>query len=122
MTTAIEQDKVNKAEFYANQIKNWQESGMPQKKYCKSVNISYPAFVYWRIKFRGKRKKSTRNEQPTFLSLTHQLSTNHIKSTGTSSEHQIISIILPNGAKLTFPLTVSPTSMADYLKAIKVSL
>jgi hypothetical protein len=49
----------NKSAFYAQHIKDWQQSGLSQEKYCKSVNLSYPAFVYWRIKFLEQDKSSS---------------------------------------------------------------
>ena len=122
MTTSIDQSTLTKAEFYGEHIKTWQQSGIRQKEYCKSANISYPAFVYWRIKFRSKNKKSVSKEQPTFVPLTPQLSTARIKPTILSPEHQVIGIVLPNGMQLSFPLTISPTSIGDYVKAIKAAL
>jgi hypothetical protein len=121
MTASIDQDKLNKAEFYAKHIKNWQESGMPQKEYCKSIDISYPAFVYWRIKFRAKSKKPASKEQPTFVPITPQLSTTHIKPIIASPVHQIISIILSNGTQVSLPLTISPITIGEYVKAIRAA-
>lgn len=121
MTTPKDEDTLNKAEFYDQHIKNWQKSGISQKEYCKSVKISCPAFVYWRVKFRGKNKKSVLKKQPTFVPLTPQLSTARFKSTISSPDHQIIGVILPNGTQLSFPLTISPTSIGDYVKAIRAA-
>ena len=112
----------NKSEFYAEHIKKWQESGMGQKKYCASNDISYPAFVYWRIKFRGKSKKFSPKEKPTFVPISTHLPENSIKPAVAPSLHPAISIVLPNGTQLSLPSTISPASLGDYLKAIKAIL
>ncbi len=49
----------NKSAFYAQHIKDWQQSRLSQEKYCKSANLSYPTFVYWRVKFLNQDKSAS---------------------------------------------------------------
>jgi hypothetical protein len=39
-----------KAEFWTDHIKKWEESGLSQIDYCRENNVSRHRFTYWKIK------------------------------------------------------------------------
>jgi hypothetical protein len=109
----VDKPVINKAEFYAKHIKDWQQSGMAQEKYCKSVNISYAAFVYWWVKLRPKNKENINSK---FIPL---VSSAHAVVEG--SESQKIEVIIPDGIRLSFPLSTDPMMLGDYIKALRMN-
>ena len=112
----------NKSEFYLGHIQSWEQSGMSQERYCQSVNIAYPAFVYWRTKFLDKNKKVPSKEKQKFIPVVTSSVVEAIKLPGTEkTEDKKITVILPNGIQLCFPLSINPTSLGDYIRAIRVS-
>ena len=114
---AIEKSTLNKSEFYAGHIKEWQQSGISQEKYCKSVNISYPAFIYWRHQFSSKDKKALVKTQQKFLPLKP---TELVKQPSTSKVLlRQITVTLSSGIQLSFPLSMDSTVIVDCIKTIE---
>ena len=111
--TTVDKSAINKSEFYAKHVKDWQESGITQEKYCKSANIFYPAFVYWRVKLLSKNKKTINSKflplaSPSYAAPQH-------------SENQKIEVISPDGTRLSFPLSIDPTILGRYIKALRMN-
>ncbi len=44
------------AAHWRGQVENWRDSGQSQQGFCKTHNLSYAQFIYWRRKFEGKSK------------------------------------------------------------------
>jgi hypothetical protein len=108
--------KSNNAEIYEQHIKNWQQSNLSQEKYCKSVNIPYSAFSYWRSNL--KNKKTISKKQSSFLPVLAQPPSTQIKPNPLISEHQKIIILTPSGIQLSFPIMINPNILADHVKAM----
>ena len=116
--TVIEQSTSDKSEFYVEHIKKWQQSGVSQEKYCKSVNISYPTFVYWRTKFLSKGKKGLNGTRKKFLPLKPVPSEIAKQPSTSKTQHQQIKITLSNGIQLLFPTSINSTIIGDCIKVI----
>jgi len=43
----------DKATFWQRHINDWRSSGLSQKSYCQSHQLSYPNFGYWLKRFRA---------------------------------------------------------------------
>jgi|SRR5690349_18396492 len=105
----------NKSVFYAQHIKDWQQSGLSQDKYCKSVNISYPAFVYWRVKFLGRDKnaykkqqclssKTVQEKKPIFTQI--KIKEPVVTKCEAAGLSDSLALIMPNGIKIVLPITI----------------
>ena len=46
------------AAHWRGQVENWRHSGQSQQGFCKTHNLSYAQFIYWRRKFEGKSKRA----------------------------------------------------------------
>jgi len=119
----------NKSAFYAQHIKDWQQSGLSQEKYCKSVNLSYPAFVYWRIKFL-EHKKSVSPKQPCLKSKTAQekkpvFTQIKIKEPVVPKREAIrtglsdsLILIMPNGIEIVLPITIDEQRLVSLARTL----
>ena len=108
---------LNKSAFYAQHIKDWQQSGLSQEKYCKSVNLSYPAFVYWRVKFldqdksaspkqRCLKSKTVQEKNPVFTQIKIKepvVPKREAVRTGLSDS---LILIMPNGIEIVPPIAM----------------
>ena len=48
------------ARYWLQQIEAWQSSGQTQQAYCKTNELSYHRFGYWRRKFRRQSQEGKR--------------------------------------------------------------
>ena len=60
--------------YWQEQINSWRESGQSQQTFCKTHELSYTRFVYWRRKFEGKSKRARNRTSSAFVPVTHQMS------------------------------------------------
>jgi len=55
METESRQEKLEKLrKFWKIHLETWEESGLPQKEYCRQHNLIYHRFVYWKARFKSK--------------------------------------------------------------------
>jgi hypothetical protein len=72
-------------------IQNWQTTEQSQSAYCKSHNLNYHCFIYWRRKLAGPTKSKTKSVQPSaFFSV----------QSGPAIVAEDLSLTLPNGITL----------------------
>ncbi len=53
---SIQERNQEKALFWADHIKRWEESGLSQIDYCRANNLSRHHFTYWKCKNNRKNK------------------------------------------------------------------
>jgi hypothetical protein len=54
METESRQEKLEKLrKFWKAHMDKWEESGLPQKEYCRQHNLIYHRFVYWKARFKS---------------------------------------------------------------------
>jgi hypothetical protein len=99
--------KYTQEEMYEN-IKRWQTSGLSQKEFSKQEGYPLTTFSYWLIKY-GKQKKGQEAKTKPFLPVEIIL-----PSETTSYECNIITIIYPNGIRVTCPITIEK----EYLRTL----
>ena len=123
----------NKSAFYAQHIKHWQQSGLSQDKYCKSVNLSYPAFVYWRVKFRDQdqrgpteqrrlKSKTIQGENPVFTQIKIKepmVPKREAVRTGVSDS---LVLIMPNSIEIMLPITIDDQRLISLSRALWVAI
>lgn len=44
----LQDTKINKREYWLNQINQWKESNFSQSEFCKQAGIKLSTFIYWR--------------------------------------------------------------------------
>ena len=76
--------------YWQQQIGTWEESGQSQQAFCKSHDLSYHQFLYWRRKFDGR---STENQSPAPSALVPVIYRPPSTAAG-------LSLVLPNGLEL----------------------
>ena len=89
-----------KREFWEEQIRFWQESGLSQKEYCKQHGIRQSQWYYWRRRCRGTET------EPTLVPLKLPSLIGHTHGT------PVVRVITPNGFKIELdadaPITFLP--------------
>ena len=73
--------------YWQQQIDRWQISGQSQQTFCRTHDLIYHQFLYWRRKFEGR---STENQSPPSSALVPVIY--RAPSTGAG-----LSLLLPNG-------------------------
>ena len=76
--------------YWQQQIDRWRVSGRSQQAFCKTHDLSYHRFVYWRRKFEGR---STENQSPPPSALVPVIYRPRSTAAG-------LSLVLPNGLEL----------------------
>lgn len=59
------------ASHWQQHIEAWQSSGQTQQAYCKTHELSYHRFGYWRHKFRQPSPEEKRQQDSGFVPVTH---------------------------------------------------
>jgi len=59
------------ASYWQQHIEAWQSSGQTQQDYCKSNELSYHRFGYWRRKFRQRSQEIQSRKVSGFIPVTH---------------------------------------------------
>ena len=59
------------ANYWHKQIEAWQSSGQTQQAYCKTNELSYHRFGYWRRKFRQRSQEAQSQKGSGFVPVTH---------------------------------------------------
>lgn len=98
---------ITKREYWAQHIKQWQESKLSQERYCENNQINYNTFVYWKGVLKGKSEK---NSKKRFLPV-------EIKAQKDSIEDkpQAIQIKLQSGYVVFIPTTLSIKKIAKLI-------
>ena len=76
--------------YWQGQINRWRESGQSQQAYCKTHDLSYTRFIYWRRKFEGKLKRSRNRSSSALVPVTCRMP---VSATG-------LTLVLPGGLEL----------------------
>jgi transposase-like protein len=97
--------KYSKEEMY-QAIELWQESGLSQRKFCSSENLSVKTFSYWLRKYRkekglseGHSKKASETFIPVEVSRGRTLNR-------TNPDYSRIDVSFPNGVQLSCPVGI----------------
>ncbi len=73
--------------YWQQQIDNWQVSGQSQQAFCKTYNLIYHQFLYWRRKLKNQSIKNPSPPSPALVPVIYRA-----PSTGAG-----LSLALPNG-------------------------
>ena len=90
-------------------LDEWKSSGQTQRSFCKSNDLSYGVFKYWRKKKEGStsdKKKDSSSKAPSFIPITIPDS-----SEITTTIPVTMSIVYPNGVKLECSSDISTDSL-----------
>ena len=63
------------ASYWLQQIEAWQSSGQTQQAYCKTNELSYHRFGYWRRKFRQQSQEVQSQKGSGFVPVTPSAAT-----------------------------------------------
>lgn len=118
----------NKSAFYAQHIRDWQQSGISQEKYCKSVNVSYPAFVYWRVKFleqdksasteqRHLKSKTVQGKKPVFTQIKIKEPV-VLKREAVRGVSDSLVLIMPDGIEIVLPITIDDQRLVSLARSL----
>lgn len=55
MSTSREAELAEKRRYWKQHLKDWAASGKSQKDYCRTQDLSYYKFQYWKKRFQPKR-------------------------------------------------------------------
>lgn len=58
--TTQENKRTTKRQYWQEQIKAWQASGLSQSAYCSKSEINLGAFIYWRKAILGQEDQNTK--------------------------------------------------------------
>ena len=76
--------------YWQGQIASWRKSGQSQQTFCKTHDLSYTQFIYWRRKFEGKSKRPRNRVTSALVPVTCQLP---VSAAG-------LTLVLPSGLEL----------------------
>ena len=87
-------NRIEKQGYWSDQNKQWESSGLSQKKFCEQQGLNYRHFVHWRGLINTKVKKS----EPKLLKVS-ATSTSLVNPTLRAVE-STLEVLLPTGIKL----------------------
>jgi hypothetical protein len=93
------QERIQHQEKMFSLIEQWQQSKLPQQKFCTDQGITYTTFYYWL-----KRYRSQKEEMGGFMSMRV-----------TSWRENFIEIRYPSGVILQIPSTVSLSAIRQLI-------
>ena len=102
-----------KLQYWGEQIKNWQASGLAQRAYCAREEIKWPTFDYWRRQLRANSDVA----RPAKKRLIGGLTLVPVHVSGKSSNDTIV-LRSPAGWELRLPVAVDPAWFAELLKRL----
>ena len=95
-----------KRDFWEEQIRFWQESGLSQSEYCKRHGIRQSQWFYWRRRFRDTET------EPTLVPLKLPSLVGH------SHKVPVIRVITPNGFTIELDADASVTSLPHLIREV----
>lgn len=101
-----ENKKINKREYWQDQIKCWQESSLSQSAFCTKSAINLSTFVYWRGLL---RERDNKNINKKFLPI------NVIKNNSANDPIQEIKIKLLTGHMVYLPVGMGINEIAKLI-------
>lgn len=104
-----------KQEYWFEQIKLWQSSGLTQIKFCNQNNLNAHTFIYWRVRF----LKSNDNPLPKKEKMTFLPAVIHAKKNAESAQSITGSgmvIVFPNQLKLLVPTDLPQMELLSIIK------
>jgi len=78
-----------RTDYWQKQIEAWRASGQSQMAYCKTNDLNYSQFVYWRRKFRQAGQTVRRGRSTGFIPAT---------CVGAKTA-EVLAVVLPNGVE-----------------------
>ena len=60
------------AAYWRPQLDAWQGSGQTQRAFCRTHDLNYDQFVYWRRKFQGQTANTERRPSSALVPVTYQ--------------------------------------------------
>jgi len=78
------------SKYWQQHVDRWQVSGLSQQAFCKTHDLSYHRFLYWRRKFEGR---TTENLEPPSSALVPVIYRPPSTAAG-------LSLVLPSGLEL----------------------
>ena len=95
-----------KIEFWKEQIRSWQQSGLSQSEYCKQHGIRSSQWFYW--------KKRCRNAEAGLTLVPVKLSS----LTGFTRKQTVIRVITPNGFTIELDCDASLQSIPQLVRQV----
>ena len=105
----------NKIDYWRDHVKRWESSGLAQKAYCKSSEISYNSFGYWRGVFLAELTPNQRLSPFVPVKLASTSTTIDL------SQQQAIQIKLLSGHRVYLPVTMKIQDIAALICQLEVS-
>ena len=82
-----------KRAFWQKHFKDWQQSNLPQREYCKQHNLSFASFGYWRTRSKRMKFSVEHNKNLIPVSITRPVSA---------------TVTFPSGARIDLPMEALP--------------
>ena len=92
-------------------IADCKKSGLPQRKYCKEKNLSYPTFSYWRTKINKIDSPAPYDNSAPF-----------VRRPFPSMNHSAFVLDWPDGLKLKIPSHLSREDVTDLVHRLRTAL
>ena len=106
--TGPENKRANKRQYWQDQIKTWQASGLAQSVYCAQSGINLSTFVYWRNVFLKQEDRKTKRFARVTL----------IKQENIMAGNQSIQIKLLTGHIVHLPIEMETNEIAKLIHLI----
>ena len=100
-----------KIEEWRNIIADCRKSGIPQREYCKTKNLSYPTFNYWRTKIKKIDSPVCQDAPAPF-----------VHHTFPSMNQSTFILEWPDGMRLKIPNHLSREDVTDLLFKLRMAL
>jgi hypothetical protein len=99
--------KINKREYWREQIQKWQDSNLSQSLFCSQTGIKLSTFIYWRSLFSASENKNIDNFVPIKV----------IKDTNLASDEKI-EIKLTSGHIVYLPLKIGINEISKIIQSL----
>jgi len=100
-----------KIERWRDIIADCRKSGLPQREYCRTKNLSYPTFSYWRTKINMIDVPAGNDDSAPF-----------VRRSFPSMNNAAFVLEWPDGMRLKMPNHLSREDMADLVHRLRTAL
>lgn len=88
-------EKVKKQEYWLEQNREWESSGLAQQNFCELRGLSYRAFVYWRNLL---KEQNISDSRPKLIKIATTVA--RLKPQAVNAPDSGLEVTLPTGIKL----------------------
>ena len=111
----MNEKSIEKSALWADRIRDYRQSGLPQKEWCQKHQLSISTICYWLRRIRQEENETVPEAEPVFARLPSEQEI----CSGVTNGHSPVTIYLSESIRIEISLDCSPELLASLIGTLK---